>query len=487
MKTASPSDLNQLLQEQATAFPIYQQSSLRTRHQLLYAIADEIEQLGDALLETAASETQLPLPRMRSERARTLFQLRHYADQLLAGHPLDVRIDTADPNRVPARPDLRKMNVPIGPVAVFGASNFPLAYSTAGGDTACALAAGCTVVLKAHPAHPHTSNQVANAIWQALDRCQLPRSVFTHIQGGIDIGEAIVKHPLIKAVGFTGSFEAGRQLFRWGAERPEPIPVFAEMGSLNPAFFLPQGLATDLTGWASRYTQSVTQNAGQFCTKPGLLILLDDANSHLFLEQLRTTFNALEPIALLHPGIEARFHASVKVTHSQPGINEVTRSIALPDGMAAPILQIVSGSDFLSNETLQQEVFGPYTLVIVCRDGKEMQDVANGLHGQLTASLIAAAEELQQHKNLIQRLQDRCGRLIFNGVPTGVEVGWAMQHGGPWPASTDSRFGAVGADGIRRFLRPVAYQNCPPECLPEALQDHNPLGIWRMLNNEWKR
>jgi NADP-dependent aldehyde dehydrogenase len=483
----SASAINIAIQENHQAYKSYKNTSLETRHQLLYTIAAEIEALGDALLEVAASETNLPLPRLRSERARTLFQLRHYADQLMAGHPLDARIDTADPNRVPPKPDLRKMNVPIGPVAVFGASNFPLAYSTAGGDTACALAAGCSVVLKAHPAHPQTSELVAKAIWKALDACQLPSTLFAHVQGGIELGEALVKHPLIKAVGFTGSFEAGRQLFRWGAERPDPIPVFAEMGSLNPVCFLPKGLAQDITGWATRFAQSVSQNAGQFCTKPGLLILLDDAQSQLFLEKLRTAFDALEPIPLLHPGIEARYHQSVSITQQQSCIHEITSSRRTPAGVAAPILQTIAADNFVWNKNLQQEVFGPYTLAILCRDLTQMLDVANGLHGQLTASLIANSDELQQHRTLMQTLQDRCGRLIFNGVPTGVEVGWAMQHGGPWPASTDSRFSAVGADGIRRFLRPVAYQDCLPELLPEALQDENPLGIWRMVNNEWMR
>jgi NADP-dependent aldehyde dehydrogenase len=487
MQPATFSELNQSVEANHAAFALYRYSSLDLRHQLLYAIAAEIDALGDALLEVAASETNLPLTRLRSERARTLFQLRHYADQLLAGHPLDARIDTADPNRAPPKPDLRKMNVPIGPVAVFGASNFPLAYSTAGGDTACALAAGCSVVLKAHPAHPQTSERVAKAIWTALDACQLPSTLFAHVQGGIELGEALVKHPLIKAVGFTGSFDGGRQLFRWGAERPEPIPVFAEMGSLNPVCFLPKGLAQDITGWATRFAQSVTQNAGQFCTKPGLLILLDDAQSQLFLEKLRTAFDTLEPIPMLHTGIEARYHQSVSITQQQSGIHEITSSRRMPNGAAVPILQTISANDFLQNKTLQQEVFGPYTLAILCRDLLQLLEVANSLHGQLTAGLIATPDELLQHAELIQTLQHRCGRLIFNGVPTGVDVGWAMQHGGPWPASSDSRFSAVGADGIRRFLRPVAYQDCPPELLPDALQDENPLGIWRMVNNEWKR
>ncbi|MDB5197062.1 MAG: aldehyde dehydrogenase, partial [Flaviaesturariibacter sp.] len=417
---------------------------------------------------------------------RTLFQLTSYAQACEEGAWLDIRIDTADPARNPPKPDLRKMLVPLGPVVVFGASNFPFAYSTAGGDTACALAAGCPVVLKAHPAHAETSEMVAGAVQAAAKECGLPGSVFIHIHGaGFEVGKALVLHPLTAAVGFTGSLEGGRALFDLANSRAKPIPVFAEMGSVNPVFLLPQKLAKDGEQVAAQYAVSITQSVGQFCTNPGVLVGIESDALDSFKKALGFKIAAVPPAEMLHPGIAKAFQ------HKRAGVLEVdgvriVGTLSCPVGRleSIPTLAEVSADLFLQNHLLQEEVFGPFSLLVRCKDAAQMLAVAKAMDGQLTCSLIATEEDAAASLELIETLRARCGRIIFNGVPTGVEVALAMHHGGPYPATTDSRFTAVGADGIKRFARPVCYQNFPDALLPQELQAANPLGLWRTVNGE---
>lgn len=477
------------MQDAWKAFHIYRKLSLKQRAGFMRQIAKEIEMTGDALLEVAAEETALPEPRLRSERARTIFQLTSYAEACERGDWLEARVDTALPDRNPPKPDIRKMLVPLGPVVVFGAANFPFAYSTAGGDTACAFAAGCPVIVKAHPAHARTSELVAKAIHQAVKACGLPAGTFAHLHGAsFQVGKALVEHPLTKAVGFTGSLAGGKQLFDWANQRSEPIPVFAEMSSINPVFLLPGKMMEDARATALMYAGSITLGVGQFCTNPGLIIGIDNHDLQLFIDVLAGEISNTAPAPMLNTGIfknyvERRANAlsqdhveTLAVSGTDPGLDE-----------GAPTVATVSAAAFLKNPILHQEVFGPYSLVVKCRDMLEMEQVAGHLEGQLTATLIATVADMQAHEGFVEKVQDICGRFILNSVPTGVEVCLSMQHGGPFPSTTDSRFTSVGADGIKRFARPVAFQNWPDELLPDALRDENPLQIWRILNNERSR
>lgn len=453
------------------------------------AIAKDMEAAGDELLHTAMEESHLPEARLRNERTRTMYQLNSYADACENGAWMDVRIDTAINDRNPPRPDLRKMLVPLGPVVVFGASNFPFAYSTAGGDTACALAAGCPVIVKAHPAHARTSDIVANCILTAAKKCNMPDGIFTHIHGSdFKAGETLVSHPLVKAVGFTGSFVGGRALFDLANKRKEPIPVFAEMSSINPVFLLPQKLAASAAEVAKMYAGSITLGVGQFCTNPGLIIGIEGEPLQQFIQLLGKEIQQSTPAAMLHTGIAKNYTEKRTAALSQQEVETiaVAEQPALQD-QGAPTVASASAQAFLNNPVLHQEVFGPYSLVIRCADMNEMIAVAKNIEGQLTATLMATETDVREHTELVEAVKNICGRFILNGVPTGVEVCLAMHHGGPFPATTDSRFTSVGADGIKRFARPIAYQSWPDELLPEELKNANPLGIWRTVNNEITR
>lgn len=471
------------------AFAIYSKQSLRLRAQFMRGIAQAIEALGDTLIETAMAETNLPEARLKGERARTVFQLTSYADACEAGHWLEASIDTAVPDKVPPKPDTRKMQVPLGPVVVFGAANFPFAYSTAGGDTASALAAGCPVVVKAHPAHLRTSELVAGAVAKAVASCGLPKGVFSHIYNpGNEIGEALTKHPHTKAIGFTGSFAGGKQLFDWANQRPQPIPVFAEMSSINPVFLLPEKLQAAATETAEQYAASITLGVGQFCTNPGLIIGIQSVALAQFTETLAAAIKTIPPGTMLHQGIADNYAAKRTAALGAQGVSTVVVSeTAATLNQGLPTIATTDAQTFLTNPQLQQEVFGPYSLLVVCKDMDEMMAVAQSIEGQLTATLMATENDLQQHAALVNIVANLCGRLILNGVPTGVEVCQSMQHGGPFPATTDSRFGSVGADAIKRFCRPLCYQNWPNALLPDELKDENPLQIWRIVNNEMKR
>ena len=479
-------EIDLCMQEAWKAFHVYRKKSIKERAALMRAIAKELENCGDHLIEIAMQETNLPEARLRGERGRTIFQLNSYADACERGDWLEARIDTAIPDRNPPKPDIRKMLVPLGPVVVYGASNFPFAYSTAGGDTACALAAGCPVIVKAHPAHEHTSEIVADAIHKAVAYLNLPKGVFQHVYGkSIEVGKALITHPHTKAVGFTGSYGAGRQLFDWANQRKEPIPVFAEMGSVNPVFLMPEKLKSSATDIATMYAGSITLGVGQFCTNPGLIIGIESEELKTFTHDLGKAIQKVQPAAMLHTGIAKAYAEKKELALMQEAVHLVAESETdVNDNEGLATIATVSAETFLNNPVLHEEVFGPYSLIIRCNNADEMLQVAKHLEGQLTATLMATDNEIIQNEELVEAVQNICGRFILNSVPTGVEVCLSMQHGGPFPATTDSRFTSVGADGIKRFARPVAFQNWSNGLLPDELKNENPLGIVRTVNNE---
>ena len=482
----SAEEIDAVMQKAWHAFGLYKSYSFHQRAQFMQAIAEELQALGDQLIEVAMKETNLPESRLVGERGRTIFQLNSYAAACIKGEWLEVRIDSGDPDRKPPKPDIRKTKVPLGPVVVFGASNFPFAYSTAGGDTACAFAAGCPVIVKAHPAHAETSQLVAGAIERAASKTRMPEGIFAHVHGaGFETGRALVQHPMTKAVGFTGSYLGGKQLFDWGNQRKEPIPVFAEMGSINPIFLLPHKLSDGAAELASLCAGSITLGAGQFCTNPGLIIGMDSAGLQAFTSALGNEIRKAVPAPMLHPGIKRAYTENKANALVQSAVQLVAEA-AQPAGEmdAMPTIATATGAAFLNNPVLHREVFGPYSIIISCHDEKELLAVAQHLEGQLTASVMATHQDILENEALLEAIKNLCGRLIYNNVPTGVEVCLSMHHGGPFPATTDSRFTSVGADGIKRFARPMAYQNWPDQLLPEELKAGNPLGIWRTVNNE---
>jgi 2,5-dioxopentanoate dehydrogenase len=481
--------IDSIMNEAWAAFHLYRKLSLKQRADFMRAIAFELEACGDGLIETAMRETNLPEARLRGERGRTIFQLNQYADACEKGEWLEARIDTANPDKTPPKPDIRKMLIPLGPVVVFGASNFPFAYSTAGGDTACAFAAGCSVIVKAHPAHPETSEMAAKAILLAADKCNMPKGIFAHVHGAsFEPGKALVMHTHTKAVGFTGSYVGGKQLFDWANQRKEPIPVFAEMGSINPVFLLPEKLNTEAGATAKMYAASITLGSGQFCTNPGLIIGIESEGLKTFIHDLGKAIQLIAPAAMLHPGIVKAYKEKKEMALLQEEVHLVAESETdVKENQGLPTIATASGQAFLNNPVLHQEVFGPYSLVIRCKDMHEMIEVAKYLEGQLTATLMATDNDIKNNEPLVEAIKNICGRFILNNVPTGVEVCLSMQHGGPFPATTDSRFTSVGADGIKRFARPICFQNWPDHLLPDELKNENLLGIWRTVDNELKR
>lgn len=482
---ATIEEIDDALQQAWKAFHIYRNYSLKQRADFMRAIAAAIEGLGNELLIVAGRETNLPEARLRNERARTMYQLTSYADACEKGNWLEARIDTAIPDKNPPKPDVRKMLVPLGPVVVFGAANFPFAYSTAGGDTASAFAAGCPVIVKAHPAHPGTSNLMAKAILQAVADCNLPDGIFSHLYGiSFNVGKALVEHTYTKAVGFTGSFTGGKQLFDWANQRKEPIPVFAEMSSINPVFLMPEKMKTAAADVAKTYAASITLGVGQFCTNPGLLVGIDNGDLRTFIATLGEEIKKVIPAPMLNQGIYKNYIAKKETSLSQTEVETVAVAEAVAEGQGTAAIATATGAAFISNPVLHQEVFGPFSLIIRCRDMNEMMEVARHIEGQLTATMMATNNDVKKNYELVEAIKNICGRFILNSVPTGVEVCLSMQHGGPFPATTDARFGSVGADAIKRFARPVAFQNWPDELLPDELKSGNPLGIWRTVNNE---
>ncbi len=469
-------------------------SARADRAALLEAIADEIMALGDSLLERCERETALPRARLVGERGRTTSQLRMFAAVVRDGGYVDARIDRGDPERSPApRPDVRRMLHPLGPVAVFGASNFPLAFSVAGGDTAAALAAGCPAIVKGHPAHPGTSELVARAITAAVKKVGLPAGVFSLLHGrGRALGAKLVQHPAIKAVGFTGSLAGGRALFDLAAARPEPIPVFAEMGSVNPVFIMPGAMRARSAAIAAGLGRSVSLGVGQFCTNPGLVFVAGEDGLEAFTASLARTLSQTPVCVMLHEGIWTDYIQRVALQRQLPGVTMIAGGPAVPfpaNGSCSvkPVGLLTDLETYESSPRLLEEVFGPVTVIIKCPDVAALEAVAAGLPGQLTATVHAERGEAGDAATLARVLGERAGRVIFNGFPTGVEVCHAMHHGGPYPATTDARATSVGSAAITRFLRPVCYQDFPAALLPAELRDENPGGLLRMVDGTCTR
>ncbi len=457
----------------------------------LEAIREEIIALGDSLLEIADEESALGLERLRGERDRTTNQIKLFANIVREGSWVGARIDTPQPDRKPIpKPDLRTLLQPIGPVAVFGASNFPLAFSVAGGDTISALAARNPVIVKAHPAHPGTSELVGVAVANAVKKSSLPSGTFSLLHGlSPDVSIALVSQPVVKALGFTGSQRAGRALFDAAARRPEPIPVFSEMGSVNPVFILSSVLQNAPEKIAEGLFKSVTLGLGQMCTCPGLVFALESDRFQVFLEHLNKHFEGSAPATMLNVTVAKGYRKAFEKASSLEGVT-VRRSQREADGEKTegqPGLLVTEAKIWLEQETLHEEIFGPATVIVRCNSEGEMLECARALQGSLTATVHGTSEELAQQRSLRNILTRKAGRIIFNGYPTGVEVGYAMQHGGPYPATTDSRFTSVGAAAIFRFARPVCYQNFPDKSLPPELQNANPRGIWRTLDGEFTK
>ena len=473
----------------SAAFQSYRRLPGAQRAEFLEAIAAQLESAAEPLIARCGQETGLPAARLKGELGRTTGQLRQFAAVIREGSWADVRIDPALPARQPApRPDLRRTLIPLGPVAVFGASNFPLAFSTAGGDTASALAAGCPVLFKAHPAHPGTCELVARSIARAAAQCQIAPGVFAMVHGGREVGAVLVRHPAITAVGFTGSRHAGRAILDAAASRPVPIPVMAEMRSVNPLLILPGALQTQTVALAQGLAASVMLGSGQFCTKPGVILVPRGAAVDTFLTHLDTSFASAAALPLLTVGIQSAFiSARARVTTVRNvetrGASSSAPASAAPAAHTGvrPAYAVTDAEAFCREPALSEEVFGPFGLVVLYASPEELGRCLDRFEGQLTATLHATEADWPQVAELLPRLEQMAGRLILNGFPTGVEVVPAMTHGGPYPSTTDARFTSVGTAAIFRFARPVSYQNFPEQLLPPALRDANPEGLMRLV------
>jgi NADP-dependent aldehyde dehydrogenase len=484
--SATNDELNQAVRLAVQARIKYGKLTGNEKAQFLRTIADNIEALGDDLIERASLETGLPNARFQGERGRTCGQLRLFADYVEEGSWVDARIDLAQPEREPLpKPDVRSMYRPLGVVAIFCASNFPLAFSVAGGDTVSALAAGCPVVVNAHNAHPGTAELVGTAINEAVKSCGLPDGVFSLLlSGDYEIGQNLVKHPQVKAVGFTGSYRGGRALMDISAKRENPIPVYAEMGSVNPTFILPSALEKDYATIAKGLFGSYTLGFGQFCTKPGIVILPESKQLSNFADFVRelTLESAASP--LLTEGIKKAYQKSVEKREEDTG--SVSSDNETKGFEVNPTVFQTNAEHFLNDENLSEEIFGPTTLLVKSDTVIELLEIANKMEGQLTATIFGNEEDLEEYAHLIEVLETKVGRLIFNSFPTGVEVCHSMVHGGAFPATSDSRSTSVGTRAIERFARLVCYQDFPQTALPVELKDNNPLGIWRMVDGEFR-
>ncbi|HGP3326822.1 aldehyde dehydrogenase (NADP(+)) [Acinetobacter baumannii] len=481
---ATEQEINQACEAASQAFKTYRHTTPEQRAIFLENIADELDALGTDFLEIVSQETALPLARLQGERARTSGQMRLFAKVLRRGDFLGARIDTALPERQPLpRPDLRQIKIGVGPVAVFGASNFPLAFSTAGGDTASALAAGCSVVVKAHSGHMATADFVAQAIERAVEKSNMPKGVFNMIYGN-GVGEPLVKHPLIQAVGFTGSLRGGRALCDMAAARPQPIPVFAEMSSINPMLMLPEALKNRGDKIAQDLADSVVLGCGQFCTNPGLILGIKSAEFSQLISNLTEIIGAKPAQTMLNAGTLKSYTAGLEHLTEHQGIKHLAGQAqqgnqAQPQLFKADVELLLAG-----DQLLQEEIFGPTTVIIEVEDKAQLIQALQSMNGQLTATLIADEADLTEFADVVPVLEEKAGRLLINGYPTGVEVCDAMVHGGPYPATSDARGTSVGTLAIDRYLRPVCYQNYPQSLLPEALKDSNPLQILRLVNGE---
>ncbi|MGH8293885.1 MAG: aldehyde dehydrogenase (NADP(+)) [Steroidobacteraceae bacterium] len=479
---ATPQMIERACALAAESFDVCRETALAARAAFLETIAERILDLGDELIERGIAETGLPRARLEGERQRTVGQLRLFAQVVREGSFLEPRLDAPLSSRRPLpRPDLRLRHVAVGPVAVFGASNFPLAFSVAGGDTASALAAGCPVIVKAHNAHPGVSELVGTAVQQAVRACGLPEGTFSMLFGvDTQLGAALVADPRIKAVGFTGSRAGGIALMRIAAERPEPISVHAEMSSVNPVFLLPGALAVRGAAIAQGFVASLNLGAGQFCTNPGLLVAIEGPQLDAFISLAAAQVRGSPAATMLTSRIHRGYEAGLAQLCAVAGVTVAARGERAEGCRSQTALLAARAETVLAEKRLQEELFGPASLLVGCRDMAQLREVAESLDGQLTASVHLEAPDLEMARQLLPVLERKAGRVLFNGFPTGVEVSHAMVHGGPYPATSDPRFTSVGTLAIRRFLRPVCYQDMPPALLPQSLQDGNPLGLWRL-------
>lgn len=467
------------------AWRTYKLTNGHKKGEFLRKIAENIEALGDELVHRAMAESGLPEGRIKGERGRTCGQLRLFASLVEEGSWAKATIDEAIPDRKPMpRVDIRKIYQSLGPVAVFGASNFPLAFSTAGGDTASALASGCPVIVKGHPSHLGTHALVSQAITNAVSSCGLPSGTFSAITGGIPVGAALVKHPKIKAVGFTGSLGGGSAIMKASYERKEPIPVYAEMGSINPIFILADQLEGDLSNLATTLAGSINMGAGQFCTNPGVIVISESEHKSKFIKELQKAFAALAPSTMLNEGIHNNYNNQKQKIGQEESVQTIYNASSDDAWSAKPTLALTKATEFIKNDALHHEVFGPFSMIIECTSENEMIQVANSLQGQLSCTIMGSESSIKATSDLVDILREKAGRVLFNGVPTGVEVGYAMHHGGPYPSASSGMYTSVGTDAILRFVRPICFQNAPQTILPEELKDDNPLNIWRMVNGE---
>lgn len=458
------------------------------RAQFLEAIADEIEQHAEENIKMAMEESGLPEGRLKGETGRTVGQLRFFAQIIKEGSYTQSTIDTAEPDRKPvAKPGMRTRNMPLGPVAIFAASNFPFAFSTAGGDTVSALAAGCPVIVKAHPAHLGTNELISACISRAAKRTNMPDGIFSSLNGdGPELGIKLAKHPGIKAIGFTGSRKAGLALAKIAIERETPIPVYAEMSSVNPVVILPGLLIAHAQQTAEKIAGSITLGAGQFCTNPGLLFCINDENTSSFISMLQKALACTAPQVMLNKGIAENFYSLKKEMNHQGEMETlVLEEDPKEEFKAAPALHKTSAKAFIKNKKMQQEIFGPSSIVVVAENKDELIAALESLEGQLTATIFANENELSPYTEVMDVLTEKVGRIIFNNVPTGVEVSYAMIHGGPYPATTDARSTSVGGEAIKRFLRPVCFQGFPNDVLPNGLKDENPNHILRKVDGKY--
>lgn len=487
--SAEAADVDRACTLAAAAFDPFRMLDADHRARFLEAIAGQIMAIGDELVTRAEAETGLPKGRIEGERARTAGQLRLFAAVLREGNWIGARIDRALPDRKPlSRPDLRLRHIAVGPVAVFGASNFPLAFSVAGGDTASALAAGCPVVVKGHPAHPGTSELVARAVQRAVQETGMPEGVFSLLTGrGNELGGRLVADPRIKAVGFTGSRAGGLALIEIAAHRPEPIPVYAEMSSVNPVFLFPAALAARGDALGRAFVGSLTMGAGQFCTNPGLVFAVGGDGLDAFIAAAKAALAESPAQTMLTPAIRAAFERGVARIQGYDGVATLCRGQTASGQQGQAGLYLTDSAQFRADRTLQEEIFGAAGLIIRCADMADLRGMIELLEGQLTATLLMDEPDFPDASALLPALERKVGRILVNGFPTGVEVGHAMVHGGPFPATSDSRTTSVGSLAIARFLRPVCYQDMPEELLPSSLRDSNPLGIWRLVEGAFKR
>lgn len=451
-------------------------------------VAEEINGLGDELLHTGDWETALGIPRLTSERGRTTGQLQAFAKLLREGSYVEAIIDTALPDRQPApRPDIRRMLFPIGPVGVFSASNFPFAFAVCGGDTASAWATGCPVIVKGHPGHPATSELFAQAVYRAIQALGFPKGWFSLLQGNtVEVGQFLVQHPKLEAVGFTGSLRGGRAIFDTAAKRERPIPVYAEMGSINPVVILPGAVKARAEALAEGLVNSATLGSGQFCTNPGLILMHNNEATHNFINLVRDKMASCEPGVLLNEQIERGLVNAVAATQQRSAVQTLTGGKPV-QGDSYRYANTVLETDavtFVNDPVLQTEHFGPVTMFVLCDSQAQLEQVIDALHGNLTSTIHAETDELDAARSIYDRLREKAGRLIWNGFPTGVEVVYSMQHGGPYPATTAPGTTSVGMTSINRFMRPIAFQNMPDALLPDALKKANPLNIWRIINGE---